>query len=304
MASDPEPPYHLLLEADEVALTATALRLLISDEAHEPQIRQLARDVLAGLEGAPDEQPGVLSLSLASRQMKITHTALRALYVDLGREQAGAEDAARHPRQAAGPAHDARDHARLEQSAVRSTVQLVGGSGDKTRLPSCCTSMRRVAPILSALAVLNVVLNACPCTATAAAATPSVPALTAPAGAPLTPAQQHFLALAQEGVAAGQPALAGQAAGGWYDARLGDRERYPLATIWDSVPLFESLDAIAIAQPTPREPRGADALCQGSRAVPEPRAAPADRATRRTRAIARRTRRRGSTTMAGGGWRS
>ena len=31
----------------------------------------------------------------------------------------------------------------------------------------------------------------------------------------------------------------------------GDGERYPLATIWDSVPLFETLDAIAIAQPTP-----------------------------------------------------
>jgi hypothetical protein len=86
-ASDPEPPYHLLLEADEVAPTATALRLLISDEAHEPQIRGLARDVLAGLEGAPDER-GVLSLALASRQMKITHTALSALYGDLGREQA------------------------------------------------------------------------------------------------------------------------------------------------------------------------------------------------------------------------
>jgi len=36
---------------------------------------------------------------------------------------------------------------------------------------------------------------------------------------------------------------------GWYDARLGDGERYPLATIWDIVPLFEALDAIAIADP-------------------------------------------------------
>ena len=42
-------------------------------------------------------------------------------------------------------------------------------------------------------------------------------------------------------------ALAAIARRGWYDARLGDRERYPLATIWDIVPLFESLDAIAIA---------------------------------------------------------
>ena len=42
----------------------------------------------------------------------------------------------------------------------------------------------------------------------------------------------------------------------WYDARLGDRERYPLATIWDIVPLFESVDAIAIAQPSRAQPRG------------------------------------------------
>jgi hypothetical protein len=37
---------------------------------------------------------------------------------------------------------------------------------------------------------------------------------------------------------------------GWYDELLNDRARYPLATIWDIVPLFESIDAIAIAQPT------------------------------------------------------
>jgi hypothetical protein len=38
---------------------------------------------------------------------------------------------------------------------------------------------------------------------------------------------------------------------GWYDSRLDDRERYPLATIWDSVPLFEALDAIDMAAPSP-----------------------------------------------------
>lgn len=84
---DPEPPYHLLLEAHERSVTAKALHLLVSDEAHEPQIRTLARDVLAGLEGTPDER-GILSLALGSQQMKITHTALRLLFNDLGREQA------------------------------------------------------------------------------------------------------------------------------------------------------------------------------------------------------------------------
>jgi hypothetical protein len=84
---DSEPPFHLLLEAHEIAVTAKALGLLIADEAHEPQIRSLARDVLAGLEGDLDEH-GILSVELGSRQMKITHTALRSLYRDLGREEA------------------------------------------------------------------------------------------------------------------------------------------------------------------------------------------------------------------------
>lgn len=85
--NDLEPPYHLRLDADEVGATAKALHLLISDEAHEPRIRELAREVLVELEGVADER-GILSVALASRQMKITHTALRLLYRDLGREQA------------------------------------------------------------------------------------------------------------------------------------------------------------------------------------------------------------------------
>jgi hypothetical protein len=72
----------------------------------------------------------------------------------------------------------------------------------------------------------------------------------AAAAAPvLSAAQQHYLALAHAGVAKARkrwwdPRL------GWYLSRLNDREHYPLATIWDSVPLFESLDAIDIAQPS------------------------------------------------------
>jgi Glycosyl hydrolase family 76 len=67
------------------------------------------------------------------------------------------------------------------------------------------------------------------------------PAVTAP--------QQGYLALARAGVAQAQ-ARWREPRSGWYEARLGDHERYPLATIWDSVPLFESLDAIAIANPS------------------------------------------------------
>jgi hypothetical protein len=83
----PEPPFHLLLGQEEVGVTRTALNLLISDEAHEPPIRPLAREVLASLEGSPDER-GTLSVPLSPPQMKITHTAVRLLFDDSRRDQA------------------------------------------------------------------------------------------------------------------------------------------------------------------------------------------------------------------------
>src|SRR5271166_2324003 len=67
---------------------------------------------------------------------------------------------------------------------------------------------------------------------------------------PLSGVQQQYLALAKSGVAEAQSRWRDPRRG-WYDARLEDHERYPLATVWDIVPLFEALDAIAIAQPTP-----------------------------------------------------
>jgi hypothetical protein len=103
--------------------------------------------------------------------------------------------------------------------------------------------MSRFAPILSALALaLAGGGGGAPSAAGAAART-------APAQGPLTAVQKHYLQLAEAGVARAQQRWRDRRLG-WYDARLGDRDRFPLATIWDSVPLFESLDAIAIAQPT------------------------------------------------------
>lgn len=83
----PEPPFHLLLHSEELGVTATALNLLITDEAHQELIRTLAREVLPKLDGQRD-QFGVVSVELGSRQMKILHTALGLLFGDLGREQA------------------------------------------------------------------------------------------------------------------------------------------------------------------------------------------------------------------------
>jgi hypothetical protein len=80
---------------------------------------------------------------------------------------------------------------------------------------------------------------------------------------PLTAAQQRYLALAEEGVAQAQRRWRDRRRG-WYDARLHDHDRYPLATIWDIVPLFESLDAIAIAQPTPANRRAVARFAAGA----------------------------------------
>ncbi len=64
-AKEPEAAYHLFLDLSEVPVAASALRLLISDEAHEPQIRGLAREVIASLQGTPDEH-GKLTVELQS----------------------------------------------------------------------------------------------------------------------------------------------------------------------------------------------------------------------------------------------
>jgi hypothetical protein len=85
--NEPEPAYHLFLDPDEVEVAGSALRLLISDEAHEPHIRRLAREVIALLQAAPDER-GRLTVPLLPQQMKITHSAVKLLLDDLQRHQA------------------------------------------------------------------------------------------------------------------------------------------------------------------------------------------------------------------------
>ncbi len=86
-AKPAEPDYHLFLDPEEVRVAAVAINLLIADEAHEPEIRRLAREVLAGLQGSPSEA-GRLTVPLSAEQMKITHTAVSLLLGDLQRGQA------------------------------------------------------------------------------------------------------------------------------------------------------------------------------------------------------------------------
>ena len=83
---DSKTAYHLFLDREQVPVAASALRLLISDEAHEVQIRGLARGVLEQLDGEPPEHEP-LTVALTAPQMKITHTAAKLLLDDLQREQ-------------------------------------------------------------------------------------------------------------------------------------------------------------------------------------------------------------------------
>jgi hypothetical protein len=74
---------------------------------------------------------------------------------------------------------------------------------------------------------------------------------------------QSDLQIAEQGVARAQrlwrnPHL------GWYNSVLADKERYPLATIWDATPLFEALDAIDIASPTPAHRAAVMAFARGA----------------------------------------
>ena len=82
-----DPRYHLFLDSVEAPVAASAVRLFISDEAHEPHIRELARAVLRSLQETPDER-GRLTVPLDPQQMKVTHSAVKLLLNDLQRGQA------------------------------------------------------------------------------------------------------------------------------------------------------------------------------------------------------------------------
>ena len=74
---------------------------------------------------------------------------------------------------------------------------------------------------------------------------------------------QTYLQIAEAGVKRAEH-LWGNRHLGWYDSRLDDGERYPLATIWDATPLFEALDAIEIAAPSPAHRAAVEAFAAGA----------------------------------------
>jgi len=87
IAIQPTLHYHLLLDPQEVPIAEQALRLLISDEAHQDEIRSLARAVIGKLESTSRSQSGTLEVALSGPEMKITHTAIRLLLNDTQHEQ-------------------------------------------------------------------------------------------------------------------------------------------------------------------------------------------------------------------------
>ncbi len=85
---------------------------------------------------------------------------------------------------------------------------------------------------------------------TASAAPPLAQSRPEPGATSLTSAQLTYLALAEQGVSKTPRWWDGSAA--WYVDTLHDHRSLPLATLWDTNGLFETLDEIALAEPTAR----------------------------------------------------
>jgi hypothetical protein len=97
---------------------------------------------------------------------------------------------------------------------------------------------------------------------------------TAPAGADVSrspgrgaaaagTSQLAYLQLAEAGVTRAEHLWRNRRLG-WYDERLEDRDRYPLATIWDATPLFEALNAIDLAAPSAAHRAALTAFANGA----------------------------------------
>ena len=116
--------------------------------------------------------------------------------------------------------------------------------------------------------------------------------------AALSAQQASFLAVAEPGAAQARSAFKDARHGiwnghrnvplSWYDERLRSHIKYPLATIWGAVPLFESLAAIASASPSAANRRALDTFAEGAH---PPRNAPGARAAAHGARAAGRARR-------------
>lgn len=95
----------------------------------------------------------------------------------------------------------------------------------------------------------------------ATVASPTHP--TSPFAHPAATSSASYLQLAETGVVRAERRWHDRRLG-WYDERLNDYARYPLATSWGAVPLFEALNAIAIAAPSSKHRAAASAFADGA----------------------------------------
>jgi hypothetical protein len=83
----------------------------------------------------------------------------------------------------------------------------------------------------------------------------------------------HYRSVAAKGIAAAKRHW-WNGGSRWYDDRLHDHDAYPLATIWSIVPLFEAIDAQAIAQPTKARRAAVRSFAKGAERYWNPNVAP------------------------------
>lgn len=122
------------------------------------------------------------------------------------------------------------------------------------------------------LALLAAALLALACAGAASAdVTPAELAL--PPTAQLAGERANFGDLARKGIAAAHSHWYDSGRGWWLD-RLHDSRQYPLATIWSVVPLWEALDARAIAHRSSANRAAVDAFARGAERYWDPALGP------------------------------
>ena len=85
--------------------------------------------------------------------------------------------------------------------------------------------------------------------APASARTHGFPHIVVPSSSTYKAQRAHFLDLAEHGISAARRHFWNPGER-WYNDRLSDGDRYPLATVWSLAGLFETVDAVEMAQPS------------------------------------------------------
>jgi uncharacterized protein YyaL (SSP411 family) len=132
------------------------------------------------------------------------------------------------------------------------------------------SSRRPLTPLLALLAAALLLLAAA---SVALAKTVTSDQLALPPSSQLDTERAHFADLARQGIADARANWFDAGRGWWLD-RLNDSRQYPLATIWSAVPLWEALNARAIASPTAANRAAVKAFAHGAERYYDPALGP------------------------------